>query len=414
MFLHEVEAEEYKGFSSIKISFDANFTILCGPNGVGKSTVLFAIASALVTHNKNIYLNENSQVRILFTGRDGVKSECGFGRGSYMMESSRQTTFKGGPSPYQYSDGRSNRIYLNDVGERFSPLFIGPNRNIFYKKISGMTSETSAVEYRKKYLREALDYLASSYSPEIKQWMINRYFIIDKDWAEIEKRNWNFIISNLDYIFGEGGRFSFYKIDRELEPSFKLDGNVVYLEDLSSGFKSILSIVFSIVEWIEKTNDGDYMLIDKATGVVLIDELDAHLHPSWQTKIKSILQTIFPKLQFIITTHSPHIISSAEANEVIILKRHDGKIVPFVVTKSLAAWKTDDIYSSIMGVDTVHQKTLNKVVSEIEELIDENKLDDAVVLIEEYSKKIPDSDPTALTLRKRINSLILSKEKEND
>jgi len=359
-------------------------------------------------------LNERSQARISFTGRSGEILENGFGRGSYKMESLRQTRFLGGPRPYVYADEKTKSIYSNDVGEEFSPLFIGPNRNISYKKILGMTSEVSSSEYRKKYITESYSNLGAGYSPDVKQWMVNRYFIIEKDWARIEKNNWDVIMSNLDYIFSGEGSFSFDKIERELEPSFILNGEVTYLEDLSSGFKSILSIVFSIVEWIEKTNDGTYMLIQEATGLVLIDELDAHLHPSWQTKIKPILQKIFPKLQFIITTHSPHIISSAEANEVIVLKKESRSIVPFIVNKSLAAWKTDDIYSLIMGVDTVHQMTLNKVVSEVELLIERECFDEAKYLIDEYSTKIPDSDPTALTLRKRINSLLLLKEKSSD
>ncbi|MED9688699.1 AAA family ATPase [Escherichia marmotae] len=411
MYLHEVDADCFKGFDRIKIPFNTNFTILSGPNGVGKSSVLFAIASAITISYGPLPLSENTQCKIDFTNRNNERDICGFGRNSYSMISRRVSQFMGGPGSYVHRDGRSEYIYKNDISEYFSPLFIGPNRNIFYQKIEGMKSERTPKEYRVEYLNNAFMHLANGYTPEIKQWMINRYFIIEKDWAIEEKKNWDYIISNLDFIFGSDGRFSFGNIERDLEPSFNLDGSLVYLEDLSSGFKSILSIVLSIVEWIEKTNDRSNMDIKTATGVVLIDELDAHLHPSWQTKIREILKTLFPCIQFIVTSHSPHIISSAEGGEVIVLKRVGKEMGYDVIDKPLDAWKTDDIYSLIMGVSTVHQQTLSDVVNKVEDLISGEFFDEALSLIDEYSKKIPESDPTAMILKKQIDVVQLKIER---
>ncbi|MCE9884392.1 AAA family ATPase [Obesumbacterium proteus] len=407
MFLHEVDADFFKGFDRINIPFNTKFTILSGPNGVGKSSVLFAIASAITISFGQLPLNEKTQCRIEFTDRNNNVNSCGFGAGSYKMISRRVSQFMGGPASYVFSNGMNEYIYKNDIAEYISPLFIGPNRNISYQKIDGMKSEKTPSEYRVEYLNSAFDHLAKGYTPEIKQWMINRYFITEKDWAVEERKNWEYIISHLDFIFGSDGRFSFWNIERDLEPSFILDGEQVYLEDLSSGFKSILSIVLSIVEWIEKTNDRNNMDIKTATGVVLIDELDTHLHPSWQTKIREVLLTLFPCVQFIVTSHSPHIISSAQAGEVIVLKREDKSMCYNIIEKSLDAWKTDDIYSMIMGVNTVHQQTLADIVNKIEDLINNSNFDEALYLIDEYSNKIPDSDPTAMILRKQINSVQL-------
>lgn len=407
MFLHEVDADFFKGFDRINIPFNTKFTILSGPNGVGKSSVLFAIASAITISFGQLPLNEKTQCRIEFTDRNNNVNSCGFGAGSYKMISRRVSQFMGGPASYVFSNGMNEYIYKNDIAEYISPLFIGPNRNISYQKIDGMKSEKTPNEYRVEYLNSAFDHLAKGYTPEIKQWMINRYFITEKDWAVEERKNWEYIISHLDFIFGSDGRFSFWNIERDLEPSFILDGEQVYLEDLSSGFKSILSIVLSIVEWIEKTNDRKNMDIKTATGVVLIDELDTHLHPSWQTKIREVLLTLFPCVQFIVTSHSPHIISSAQAGEVIVLKREDKNMCYNIIDKSLDAWKTDDIYSLIMGVNTVHQQTLADIVNKIEDLINNSNFDEALYLIDEYSNKIPDSDPTAMILRKQINSVQL-------
>ena len=56
-------------------------------------------------------------------------------------------------------------------------------------------------------------------------------------------------------------------------------------------------------------------------GIIVIDELELHLHPEWQTKIYFALQEIFPNVQFIITTHSPHIVQSAKGNKLLHWQR---------------------------------------------------------------------------------------------
>lgn len=82
-----------------------------------------------------------------------------------------------------------------------------------------------------------------------------------------------------------------------------------------------------------------------------------------------------------------------------------------VIDKPLDAWKTDDIYSLIMGVSTVHQQTLSDVVNKVEDLISGEFFDEALSLIDEYSKKIPESDPTAMILKKQIDVVQLKIER---
>ena len=61
---------------------------------------------------------------------------------------------------------------------------------------------------------------------------------------------------------------------------------------------------------------------EKTSGVVLIDEIDLHLHPAWQRHIVGALKKIFPKVQFIVSTHAPSVISSVPQDEIVILENH--------------------------------------------------------------------------------------------
>lgn len=92
---------------------------------------------------------------------------------------------------------------------------------------------------------------------------------------------------------------------------FFVDGNghEVELLDLSDGFRSILSLTMELLRQLIDVYGHEAVFESKdyinLPGVVLIDEIDAHLHPTWQTRIGQWFTKYFPRLQFIVTTHSP-------------------------------------------------------------------------------------------------------------
>ena len=94
--------------------------------------------------------------------------------------------------------------------------------------------------------------------------------------------------------------------------------NTLPVAYLSAGYQSLLWMTMDFAYRLALLNPGqsDY---HQATGVVLIDELDMHLHPKWQWNVLSALETVFPKIQFIIATHSPIIISSCKNGQLISL-----------------------------------------------------------------------------------------------
>jgi predicted ATP-binding protein involved in virulence len=89
---------------------------------------------------------------------------------------------------------------------------------------------------------------------------------------------------------------------------------------LSDGYRNIIGIVSDIAYRMAVLNpDLGLDVTEKTSGVVLIDELDLHLHPKWQKEIVNILTTLFPKVQFIVTSHSPFIIQSQTSGSIIKL-----------------------------------------------------------------------------------------------
>lgn len=105
-----------------------------------------------------------------------------------------------------------------------------------------------------------------------------------------------------------------------------IDGNGVTLPilELSDGYRAVLSLTFELIRQMADCYGAERLFsADKrqivAPGVVLIDEVDAHLHPSWQRQIGPWLTRLFPQVQFIVTTHSPYVCQSATRGSVWVL-----------------------------------------------------------------------------------------------
>ncbi|MBL8000927.1 MAG: AAA family ATPase [Flavobacteriales bacterium] len=100
-----------------------------------------------------------------------------------------------------------------------------------------------------------------------------------------------------------------------------IDGNGIPVDvtQLSDGFRSILSLTFELIRQLVRCygqnlvleNLKNYQPIINLPGVVLIDEIDAHLHPTWQTRIGTWFTKVFPRIQFIVTSHSPLVCRAA-------------------------------------------------------------------------------------------------------
>ena len=101
----------------------------------------------------------------------------------------------------------------------------------------------------------------------------------------------------------------------------------VRLEDLSDGYRSILGLTFELIRQMVLAHGPDQVFDPEdptrviCPGVVLIDEIDVHLHPAWQRQIGLFLRQHFPKVQFIVTTHSPLICQAADVGTVFRLPR---------------------------------------------------------------------------------------------
>lgn len=93
-------------------------------------------------------------------------------------------------------------------------------------------------------------------------------------------------------------------------------------------------------------------------GIVLLDEIDLHLHPTWQRRIVPILRSVFPRLQFIVTTHSPLVLTGFEADEIIGLQLEGGEVVQQTYSEEPGLQTGTELMEGFFGVPTAGRPEL--------------------------------------------------------
>jgi predicted ATP-binding protein involved in virulence len=110
-------------------------------------------------------------------------------------------------------------------------------------------------------------------------------------------------------------------------------------------------------------------------GVLLIDEVDMHLHPRWQQAVVELLRKAFPSLQMVLTTHSPHVLSTVDRQSIRVLRVVDRTIVPETPQLQTRGVMSADVLASIMGVDPVPQVDEASWLSRYRAIIEDGEAD---------------------------------------
>jgi predicted ATP-binding protein involved in virulence len=176
-------------------------------------------------------------------------------------------------------------------------------------------------------------------------------------------------------------------------------GTKVVYSILSDGQKAILTIVGDIARRAALLNPHLDNPAAETPGVVVIDEIDLHLHPRWQRRIMEDLRRVFPKIQFIATTHSPIIISAAKDAKVILLEEGGSREVPQAYGMDVN-W----VVEAIQGAEP-QAGEVAAMVRQAEDLIEEGKLDEARALVPKLERLQNGPSPDSVRITAEIDNL---------
>ena len=169
------------------------------------------------------------------------------------------------------------------------------------------------------------------------------------------------------------------------------------LQQLSDGYRTMLALVMDLARRMALAHDGVPLAqgetVLHASGIVLIDEIELHLHPSWQQTVLPRLIEIFPNVQFIVTTHSPQVITSLDASHIRILG--DGGVIHSAPQGTWGA-EASRIMKQVFGVDNRPPSQARDDLEEYRKLVYADKWDSdralelRTILDERYGGQEPD------------------------
>jgi ABC-type hemin transport system ATPase subunit len=163
----------------------------------------------------------------------------------------------------------------------------------------------------------------------------------------------------------------FRSITSEGEVIFEESGIAVPIHSLSDGYRSTLAWVGDLVRrLVDAFPEAQDPLA--ARGVVLVDEIDLHLHPKWQRSIVEEVRALFPNLQFVVSSHSPFVAQDAgEADKIIVLRKQQGHVAAREELENVKGWRVDQILTSyLFDLETTRDASVAAVEREYRSLLD--------------------------------------------
>lgn len=182
-------------------------------------------------------------------------------------------------------------------------------------------------------------------------------------------------------------------------------GVTLRVEQLSQGEKSLLALIADIVRRLVLLNPSlDDPL--NGNGIVLIDEIDLHLHPAWQQKVIPSLLSTFPNIQFILTTHSPQVLSTIRKECILVVgENSEGNIVASTPYAYSYGEPSNDVLQSIMHVDPQPPVDEKEKLQRLTALVDQGLYEnpDAIELRKELEQSLNKNHPQLLKIDRSIH-----------
>lgn len=149
--------------------------------------------------------------------------------------------------------------------------------------------------------------------------------------------------------------FRFHGVTRVDAHSFQLEvlteGNTrpIPIQMASQGTLSVLAIFGLIFRFLAQLS-GDEASATQQRGIVVVDEIDAHLHPAWQQRIAALLRRHFPNVQFIVSAHSPLLVAGCSRGEVAVMRKGDAGFYVQVLERDFVGAMAQDIYAEVFRI----------------------------------------------------------------
>lgn len=421
MYIKRIKIENFRSIKSFEFEFSPYTNILCGVNGSGKTSILKALdilfswfsarirsprANGTYLKDEDIRHREKYCFLELTLDNDVTWS-------LYKQHSRARTA----------QDGKSNlkelNSWVNSEVEKahFEETYPIPLYHYF------PIHRRSIAEVPKRIFRKYALGKFDVYNPKAdSRFTPNAFFswYREREDIENEQRHWNpsFVSDHQLTAVREAtsqkvSGYSGLRIRRPYGFVIDKDEQMYFFESLSDGEKAYYMLLADIARLLAMSHPNPENSPLKAKAVILIDEIDLHLHPKWQREVLPNLRTIFPHCQFVLTTHSPYVLSSADKDSLLLtLEAGEGKI-----ENSVYGAEVSQILLNTLGADSLRAEAVQRKITEIWGLLKDGKVGspDLQDAIESLRKDIDRNDPelSRIALEEKLLTLNSKPNEEN-
>jgi predicted ATP-binding protein involved in virulence len=441
MKITQLKINDFRGFRELLVNFpkSSNIVVFIGINGAGKSAILDAIGILLNILIDDICSLKKSKIspRNYFNSDDvNLNSQEYSLQLDFCFRNALKTNNKVKSSIVLCTISLVGERILSGIYDEFKHkilssepeslnipvlVYYSTSRTILDNKKSTSKSTAIKYEYTQFFAYEnAFNYNISSFSDFFK-WFREEEDLENQE--QIRLKDFNYrnkrlqIVRNaIDRFLNKFGFaiFTNLRVQRERTSSKRNNPNeeaitssLIILKDgqkfkfsqLSSGEKMMLSLVVDIARRLAIANPSLENKLE-GEGIVLIDEIDLHLHPQWQRKLLPALTHTFPNIQFIVTTHSPQVLSHLPRESVFLLE--DNKISDREIY-------TEGRDSNSILLDAFHVPEVDKEyeveIKEIYDLISNYDAENAQQKLEKLKEKRGEYDREIMRMQSYIDIL---------
>jgi predicted ATP-binding protein involved in virulence len=411
MYIKSIYAENFKAFENIEINTDGKSLVIFGVNGVGKSTILSIVdytfwnmLNRLNASQSTAYKSfDDESVRYGETHmllQTDVKIDDNIF--PFVKNYSKSSTK--GKGIYTYGAGVYDK-FVDYIKEKYLdkdkdiPIFASYGINRYVKNIS--------LEINKNHEFSKLASLEQAYELDFGaffEWYRNQEDIENE--KKIELGDLSYKDKSLECVrravvamLGKG--YSDLRIMRRPLCMKVKKGNMdLNVNQLSDGEKCIIALFGDLARRLALANPNKNNALE-GSGVVLIDEIELHMHPSWQRRVLGVLKEVFPNIQFIVTTHSPQVLGEADDRyKVIGLYLNEDNSV-CISEESIYGKDSNSVLKNNMDTP-IRSEAIQTMFDNFYKLLDEEKFENAEKVLEEIDNLVADYDPELASCRIKL------------
>lgn len=393
LHIKQLELENFRCFEKLIIELHPHLNVFFGENGSGKSSIIGAIN--ILLGNIISVLGTNSAVKTDFAYEDIFNTSKN--ASIYLTLYDKVLLSFGIQGSKTIKDGSfsTQTVLLMDQLEAYVKNIIDilvTNKDNLRIPIFVSYKSTRYTEYHMMKNQEPYKISAKSCYDDAICWNMgyDNFFKWFKEREDLElqkfKKEKNYLDKQIQAVRNATAlvnNFSNFSFDREAwQFVLEKNGNQVFFNQLSDGERGYILLVGDIARRLAIANPGLENPLE-GDGIILIDEIELHLHPKWQRMIIPGLLKAFPNCQFIVTSHSPQVLGEIKDNNSIWILEEDQE--PYHPDRAYGM-ESSELLREVMGAESLNAH-VNNALEEIDRLIARKKFEEARSAIQTLAKE---------------------------